>query len=66
MKVNDTITANKESDVSDRAYEEEEKPSPYLRFPFPLEELWRHIWTCFKNVTIQFHRIKTLYYNNNK
>jgi hypothetical protein len=38
MKGNDTITANKEADVSDRAYEEEEC-SPCLRFPFSLEEI---------------------------
>jgi hypothetical protein len=43
MKGNDTITANKEADVSDCAYEEEEEPSPYLCFPFPLDEIWRHI-----------------------
>jgi hypothetical protein len=35
MKVNDTITATKEADVSDCAYEEEEEPSPCLHFPFP-------------------------------
>jgi hypothetical protein len=47
MKGNDTITANKEADVSDYACEEEEEPSPYLRFPFPfsLDERWRNIWT---------------------
>jgi hypothetical protein len=47
MKGNDTITTNKEADVSDYAYEEEEEPSPCLRFPFPfnLDERWRNIWT---------------------
>jgi hypothetical protein len=35
MKGNDTITANKEADMSDSACGEEEEPSPYLRFPFP-------------------------------
>jgi hypothetical protein len=35
MKGNNIITANKEADVSDYAWEEEEEPSPYLRFPFP-------------------------------
>jgi hypothetical protein len=35
MEVNYTITTNKEADVSDYACEEEEKPSPFLRFPFP-------------------------------
>jgi hypothetical protein len=33
-KGNDTITANKEAHVSDYAYEEDEEPSPFLRFPF--------------------------------
>jgi hypothetical protein len=47
MKGNDTITTNKEADVSDCAYEEEEEPSPYLHFPFPfiLDERWQNIWT---------------------
>jgi hypothetical protein len=35
MKEYDTITANKEADVSDCAGEEEEEPLPCLRFPFP-------------------------------
>jgi hypothetical protein len=35
IKGNDTITANKETYMSDYAYEEEEEPSPYLCFPFP-------------------------------
>jgi hypothetical protein len=39
MKGNDTIIANKESDMSDCACEEEEEPSPYLCFPFALEEI---------------------------
>jgi hypothetical protein len=39
IKGNDTIIANKEADVSDCAYEEEEEPSPCLRFPFPLDEV---------------------------
>jgi hypothetical protein len=34
-KRNDTITANKEADVSDCAYEKEEEPLPFLHFPFP-------------------------------
>jgi hypothetical protein len=37
MRGNGTITTNKEADVSDRVCEEEEEPSPYLRFPFALE-----------------------------
>jgi hypothetical protein len=37
MKENDTITTNKKANVSDRACEEEEEPSPYLRFPLTLE-----------------------------
>jgi hypothetical protein len=45
MKGNDTITANKEADVSDCAYEEEEEHSPCLHSPFPLDKVWRHIWT---------------------
>jgi hypothetical protein len=47
IKENDTITANKEADMSDCAYEEEEEPSPCLCFPFPfiLDERWRNIWT---------------------
>jgi hypothetical protein len=42
MKGNDTITANKEAVMSDCACEEEEEPSPCLRFPFPfiLNERW--------------------------
>jgi hypothetical protein len=45
MKGNDTITANKEANVSDYACEEKEEPSPYLRFPFPFnsDERWRNI-----------------------
>jgi hypothetical protein len=45
MKGNDTITTNKEADVSNCAYEEEEEPSPCLRLPFPfnLDEIWRNI-----------------------
>jgi hypothetical protein len=35
MKEHDTITANKEADVSDCACEEEEELSPCSRFPFP-------------------------------
>jgi hypothetical protein len=38
MKGSDTIIANKEADVSDCAYEEEEELSPYLHFPFNLDE----------------------------
>jgi hypothetical protein len=34
-KGNDTITANKEADLFNYACEEEEEPSPYLRFPIP-------------------------------
>jgi hypothetical protein len=47
MKGNDTITANKEVDVSDYACEEEEEPSPCLRFLFPsiLDERWCNILT---------------------
>jgi hypothetical protein len=47
MKENDTITANKEADVSDCACEEEEEPSPYLHFSFPfiLDVILRNIWT---------------------
>jgi hypothetical protein len=37
MKENDSITTNKEADVFDHAYGEEEEPSPYLCFPFALE-----------------------------
>jgi hypothetical protein len=37
MKGNDTITANKKADGSDRTCEEEEEPSPYMHFPFALE-----------------------------
>jgi hypothetical protein len=44
MKENDTITVNKEANMSNCAYEEEEEHSPCLRFPlFPLDELWCHI-----------------------
>jgi hypothetical protein len=32
MKGNDTITTNKEADVSVHAYKEKEEPSPCLRF----------------------------------
>jgi hypothetical protein len=39
MKGNDIITGNKEADVSGRACEEEEEPSPYLRFHFIFEEI---------------------------
>jgi hypothetical protein len=39
IKGNDNITANKEADVSDCAYEEEEEPSPYLCFLFTLDEI---------------------------
>jgi hypothetical protein len=35
MKGNDTITVNKEGDLSDCARKEEEEPSSCLRFPFP-------------------------------
>jgi hypothetical protein len=38
-KGNDTITANKEADMSNHACEEEEEPFPRLHFPFALEEL---------------------------
>jgi hypothetical protein len=34
-KGNDTITTNKEVDMSDCASEEEEELSPFLHFPFP-------------------------------
>jgi hypothetical protein len=54
MNENDTIATNKEADMSDYAYEEEEEPSPCLHFPFPLDELWNHIWT---------HLNKRLVYN---
>jgi hypothetical protein len=43
IKENDIIIANKEADVSDYACEEEEQPSPFLRFPFPLDKVWHHI-----------------------
>jgi hypothetical protein len=45
MKGNDTITANKEAGVSDYACEEEEEPSPCLRFlfPFNLDKRWCNI-----------------------
>jgi hypothetical protein len=67
MKGNDTITTNKEVDVSDCACEEEEEPSSCLRFPFPLEEVWHHIWTYFKKgLVYNFIVYKTSYYNNNK
>jgi hypothetical protein len=39
MKENDTIIANREASVSDCAYEEEEKSSPCLCFPFAFEEI---------------------------
>jgi hypothetical protein len=39
MKGSDTITANKEADVSDHACEEKEEPSPCLQFPFAFEEI---------------------------
>jgi hypothetical protein len=45
MKENDTITVNKEADMSDCTYEEEEELSPCLRFPFILDERWQNIWT---------------------
>jgi hypothetical protein len=45
MKGNDTITAVKEVDESDCACEEEEEPSPCLRFPFILDERWHNIWS---------------------
>jgi hypothetical protein len=47
IKGNDTITINKEADVSDYACEEEEESSPCLHFPFPfnLDERWHNIWT---------------------
>jgi hypothetical protein len=35
MKENDTITANKEVNVSNCAYEEEYEPSHFLHFFFP-------------------------------
>jgi hypothetical protein len=35
MKRIDTITTNKEADMSDCACEEEEELPPCLRFPFP-------------------------------
>jgi hypothetical protein len=38
MKGNGTITTNKEADMSDYACEEEEEPSPCLRFPFNLDK----------------------------
>jgi hypothetical protein len=42
---NDTITANKEGNVSEYACEEEEEPSPFLRFSFPfiLVVRWQNI-----------------------
>jgi hypothetical protein len=45
MKENDTITTNKEADVSDCTYEEEKEPSPYLCFSFPfiLDVRWQNI-----------------------
>jgi hypothetical protein len=43
MKGNYNITANKVAEVSDCGCEEEEKPSPCLRFPFTLDEIWCHI-----------------------
>jgi hypothetical protein len=43
MKGNDTTTANKEVEVSDYASEEEEEPSPFLHFDFPLDVVWCHI-----------------------
>jgi hypothetical protein len=53
--------------VSDCACEEEEEPSSCLRFPFPLEEVWHHIWTYFKKgLVYNFIVYKTSYYNNNK
>jgi hypothetical protein len=50
MKVNYNVTASKEADVSDCAYEEEEEFVPCLRFPFPfiLLERWRNIWSQLK------------------
>jgi hypothetical protein len=48
MKENDTITVNKDADMSDCAYKEEEEPSPWLRFLFSLDEIWHHIWTYLK------------------
>jgi hypothetical protein len=46
-KENDTITTNKEADVSNYAYEEEEEPSSFLHFCFSfiLVVRWRNIWT---------------------
>jgi hypothetical protein len=43
MKGNDTITVNKEVDAFDSACEEQEEPSPYLCFPFILDERWDNI-----------------------
>jgi hypothetical protein len=45
MKENNTVTVNKEADVSGYACEEEEEPSPCLRFPFPfiIDERWQNI-----------------------
>jgi hypothetical protein len=54
MKGNDTITANKEEDVSNCVCEEEEEPLPCLHFPFPLDEVWRQFYT---------HLQKRLVYN---
>jgi hypothetical protein len=48
MKENDTITTNKEVNMPDCVYEVEEEPSPFLHFPFPLDEIWHHIWTYLK------------------
>jgi hypothetical protein len=36
MKANDNITTNKEANMSDHAYEEEEEPPTCLHFPFAL------------------------------
>jgi hypothetical protein len=49
IKGNDTIIANKEAVVLDCACEEEEEPTPYLCFPFHLDEIYCHIWTYLKN-----------------
>jgi hypothetical protein len=47
MKVNYTVVTNKEADMSDCTYEEEEEPSPFLCFLFLFILLlrWRNIWT---------------------
>jgi hypothetical protein len=47
MKENDTITTNKEANMSDCTSEEEEESLSCLRFSFPfiLDVRWQDIWT---------------------